>query len=635
MTLFATKIDTLADSLGVSALAVDRVWADVLREGAQKPAIAVGSGGSTITAHFLAACRRTLGFPGTHIVTPLEYVLSSETPLVEQTWFFSGSGENTDIIAAFDAGVAKRSSGIVVLTSRPNGTLARKARDVQFPVLVAPTGNHKDGFLSTHTLISAVTGLLLASEQVVKVSSLDFNAAERWVARVHEIASPERRDELAREFAATTQSSVLLLLHDPRLAAAAVTLETSLWEASLCAVQRVDFRNFAHGRHVWPAKHPDQVLVLALTGFETRPMWDEINRALPDTVRRYHLDFADCGRHQCAASIATALTVVEAIGRAVGVDPAQPGVDDGGRTLFQSASLTALAGELPAPVRSKAAAIYRFDAEDAGTGSPYGCYAAYVKFLSQAEIGGLALDYDGTLVPTEKRTDPICADLASLLNQRLEQGLKVGIATGRGESVLGQLRSAIESEHQPKIIIGYYNGAVLKSLADDPQMDRFPVDPCIAAVHQWLIDTAGIPEAKIRHSAVQLTLPRSAVPDTGEFGAALRGAGHTGVRLVQSGHSIDICPAAASKTRVIDAMQLAWNLEADAILCAGDSGAPSGNDFELLGRPLGVAIGELCGRPTVAWPLFGPDVSGPEAVYRLLLSMQPSAEAGRFKLKLA
>ena len=75
-----------------------------------------------------------------------------------------------------------------------------------------------------------------------------------------------------------------------RVMTTAIALETSAWEAGLCPVQRVDFRNFAHGRHVWAGRMPEKVLVLALTSSETRPMWAEIADRLPPGIRRLELD---------------------------------------------------------------------------------------------------------------------------------------------------------------------------------------------------------------------------------------------------------------------------------------------------------------------------------------------------------
>ena len=632
MTLFAEKIDSLAESVAATAAAVDPSWGQLLQNGSRRTAIAVGSGGSAITANFFAGCRRTLGYPATHIVTPLELVLSGKSTLDGPVWFFSGSGDNADIAAAFDYAASAPSRDLVVVTSRARGSLAVKAASIDVPVLLAPTASHKDGFLATHTLMSAITGLLLASEIVANKSSYGLQSANRLAESLRTLAHPERREKLTQTFKELTSETVLLLLHDPRLAAAAVAIETSAWEVSLCPVQRADFRNFSHGRHVLPAKRPNQVFALALTGFETRAMWQEIECHLDPSVRRFALDFADCGRHQNATSIATALTLVEAFGNVTGIDPANPGVGDGGRQLFQSTILTAIADQLSPPVRTKTAAIQRYDHADAARTSVSACHADYRSVVLQSDVCGLVVDYDGTLVPTDKRNDPVRQDLAALLNLRLDQGLKLAIATGRGASVVQNLRGAIEPRHRASVIVGYYNGAILRRLSEEPAIDLIEHHPDIEAVYTWLVASRHVVADTIRRSPVQLTLPRGAVSDVGAFTSALRSAGHSKVKIALSGHSIDVCLVSSRKTNVIDAMGAAWGLEATTILSAGDSGSPSGNDYELLGRQSAVAIGELCGRPSVGWPLFGPDVSGPEAVYRLLQALHPVPGTARFKL---
>lgn len=634
MMLFSSKIDTLVDSVTTAAQAAERSWGRAMLAGMDRTVTAVGSGGSAITANFFASCRRTLGYPSTSVLTPLEFVLASAAEVDGPIWFFSGSGDNADILAAFDHALNTEARELVVITSRSHGALARKAASLNVPVVVAPTATPKDGFLATHSLLAQITALLLAAEMTIHGSVVGLHAAARFATAVHAVVTNDMRERFTNAFAELTADMVVLVLHDPRLAAAAVALETSIWEAALCSVQRADFRNFAHGRHVLPGTHPSRVFVLALTGFETRSMWEEIDLRLTSSVRRFSLDFADCGRHQCATSIATSLALIEACGKAVGIDPANPGVDEGGRALFQSQSLRAIAEQWHAPVRTKAAAVRKFDHEEASFDSVSACHAAYLSAVLQSEIGGIVLDYDGTVVATERRTDPVRSDLAALLNMRVSQGLKLGIATGRGSSVVANLRAAIDARHHPDVIVGYYNGALLRRLSDEPALEREQQSADIEAVHSWLIKSKGIPEAALRKSPVQLTLLRSDVSDVIEFIADLKAAGHHGVQVAMSGHSIDICLVATRKTNVIHALAAAWELSPDAILSAGDSGAPFGNDYDLLGRSLAVGVGEVCGRPKVGWPLYGPDVLGPDALVRLLQDMQPLG-GNRFKVQSA
>jgi hypothetical protein len=92
------------------------------------------------------------------------------------------------------------------------------------------------------------------------------------------------------------RTDTLLVLDDPQLRAIGVLIETSMWETAICPVQRSDFRNFAHGRHVWLTQRPEHTWLLALTGRDGRPIWSPIDRLLPAEVRRTSFDFGGAGR---------------------------------------------------------------------------------------------------------------------------------------------------------------------------------------------------------------------------------------------------------------------------------------------------------------------------------------------------
>src|SRR3546814_8459591 len=102
---------------------------------------------------------------------------------------------------------------------------------------------------------------------------------------------------------------------------ATAIIETSLWEAAICTVQQTDFRNFAHGRHSWLHHRPHHTVVLALTGHDTAELWDQYQRLLPPEIRQITMDFGNCGRFQNAVGIMRGLVWIEAMGRAVGIDP--------------------------------------------------------------------------------------------------------------------------------------------------------------------------------------------------------------------------------------------------------------------------------------------------------------------------
>ncbi|MNL56392.1 hypothetical protein D3C87_1798830 [compost metagenome] len=57
------------------------------------------------------------------------------------------------------------------------------------------------------------------------------------------------------------------------------------------------------------------------------------------------------------------------------------------------------------------------------------------------------------------------------------------------------------------------------------------------------------------------------------------------------------------------------------ILCIGDSGAPHGNDFELLGHAHGISVRDVCHRQDVCWSMFDAVIDGPDALHTILRAL--------------
>jgi hydroxymethylpyrimidine pyrophosphatase-like HAD family hydrolase/D-arabinose 5-phosphate isomerase GutQ len=629
MSVFSEKLDQLqATVMRAAGQSVERLAMAMNETGGF--ATVVGSGGSAVTCAYLAACRRTLGQGPTWVTTPAEFVLTGETALGQPIWLLSGSGENSDILAAFERARAMSAPNVHVLTSRADSQLACRAAAAGASVHLADCGAEKDGFLATHTLAAALTALLGAAD--VAAAGTPSDPVARLASALASVLGAEARAQLHEAFVSLTPHDVLFVLYDPRLAPAAIALETSAWEAGLCPVQRVDFRNFAHGRHVWAGRWPEKVFVLALTSNETRPMWAEITDRLPPEIRRLELDGGGCGRLETAVSVFSALAVVEGMGAALGVDPARPGVSDFGRALFDSASLSDVVARLSPPLRAKRLAVHRYDAENAARDLAE-AHAQVRALWADAEVKGVVLDYDGTLVTTEDREAPLGQDLSDLLQERMAQGLRVAIATGRGGSAGERLREVLPPAIHGDILVGYYNGALLRALDIDIREEARTPAPAIAKALAWLGEVGTIPPDSVKNSFVQLTIPRAQAPDLAAFDAALRAAGHTDLRLVQSGHTVDICLASTCKTVVVNALAERWGFNERHILRVGDSGGPQGNDHALLASEMGISVGELCGRAFHGWPMFGATVTGPEAVLRLLKALRFQPE-GWFQIDL-
>jgi fructoselysine-6-P-deglycase FrlB-like protein/phosphoglycolate phosphatase-like HAD superfamily hydrolase len=626
MTVFSDKLDGLPATIKLAGSGDIDNLATALAAARRRVAYAVASGGSAIVAEYFAICRRSLQCAFTIVQTPMHFVLESDRLTNADVWLFSAGGDNPDILAALDAAVARGASTIHVVTTNPRARVRVAAE--HYPgtaVHVTSVADPKDGFLATHSLIATVTALLRAADKCLVDPAMPSVGTHFGVEAVRRL-SQTNRDELALRVSSFAPADTLVLLADPRLAPAAIAIETSAWEAALCPVQRTDHRNFAHGRHVWVAQRGKGTFILSLAGTETRAVWREMDALLPDSARRLSLDYANCGRLQCALAIVDSLVLVEALGRAVNVDPGSPGVGDFGRKIYQSRSLGTLATHLSPAVRHKQQAMLLRDNPLAAQVDVVHEHAKMLGRLANAVFRGLVLDYDGTIVSTEDRYNPPAPEIIAELRRLLRSNIAIGIATGRGGSAGERLRELLPVEDHPKIVVGYYNGGYVRSLDVDIRRQPAPRHPDLINAMAWLREHPEFfRQFAIKDSGVQVSIEICNLLNPDNFFASfsattlVRGGA---VRLTRSQHSYDVLPAATCKTAVVRAVAQRLGDEAAATLCVGDSGSCAGNDYALLGGTFGVSVCDVSDQPDVCWSFFGQSLTGPSALLRLLQALR-------------
>lgn len=633
--VFREKLDGLHLTVRGRNDAAIAAVATAMTDGAGLRAVAVGSGGSLASAHFLATCRRDVSPRPTQVETPLDFVLGTEDLSDAQVWLFTGRGDNPDILAAVEACRTRGAREVRLITSNPAAQALKEiAVAPNSTGHVFPVADEKDGFLSTHSLVATVAGLLLATDRAVD----PFGAGDRGGA--FEAALAERLRPVAGFFdrhaiEALDAEDALILLADPALRAAAVTIETSIWETALSPVQRTDLRNFAHGRHVWLARRGTRSLVLALTTDLTADIWSELSGAFPEVTRTAALHYGTGGRFAAAIAIVDALAVVGAIGDARGVDPGKPGAGPFAKAVYEGRGLVTTSSRLNAAVRHKIEARRRFDQPADLPEDLHAEYAIVMDRLAEAAFRAVVLDYDGTIVHTHDRFVLPSAGIVEQFVRLLEHGVRLGIATGRGGSAGERLREVIPARLMQNVVMGYYNGGYVQPLDIDIRDTPPPASDLMDRMREW-VDAIGLPPGA-RISPVQISIDFAALADPGLFMARLRNAPLVvagDIVLARSMHSVDIIPKTSSKLRVIEYIQQRLHVPDAAMLRVGDSGHPVGNDFDLLGKPFGLSVDQVCHRPDVCWSLFGANLRGPDALLRILQAAVPSADA-TFRLDIA
>ena len=632
MSLFTDKLESLPQTVALLSTFDASPLSNALSAGQGRPTIAIGSGGSAVAASYFARCRETVCDQPTIVQTPMEFVLGSRNLRDTDVWLFSAGADNPDIAAAVGAAGSRRAAAVHLVTRSPEGNACPIVLSMEDGGLhMVPVAQSKDGFLATHSLVGTVGALLLAFGEFGQGSS-GQELLELYDARVLEVLDSERIRVAQRQFESLANSDTLVILTDPAVESLALLIETSAWEAALCPVQRADIRNFAHGRHTWVQRYGSRTILLALTGAESSAAWSRIADLLPANQRQVRLNFGDCGRFQNAVAIVQGLVIVAAIGHALRIDPAKPGVGPFARDIYRSPELDHLSTALSAPVRQKRSALLCQDAPAYRDASVVEAGLAWFAQLTRTTVRGLVLDYDGTMVATEKRFKPPSPQLIDELARLIEADVQVAIATGRGGSSGEALRDVMPGPLLPTVVMGYYNGGYIRTLDVDIRDDPAPANLSVSRAFEWLKANSELFhqfEAKI--SGIQILVPKRSLACPETFAAELDrcppiASGE--IRATQSGHSVDLIPAFVTKTAVVDELARRIGGSAPGILRVGDSGAWQGNDFDLLDHPLGISVGEVSGRLDGCWSVFGNQLTGPTALVKLLQALLPDDHGG-------
>jgi fructoselysine-6-P-deglycase FrlB-like protein len=634
--VFSGKLDTLPATLDLLGRYDARTLVDGIAQGARRHSLAIGSGGSAVAAEYLARCRDSLGLGPTTVQTPMQAVLDQHDLAESDVWLFSAGGNNPDAAAASRAAVDRKARRLHLVTRNADGSAAGIVERGGGTVHVIPVAEPKDGYLATHSLISAVVAILLACDVVSRDPRKTVELLDAVTARLTDMRDHGIRASRIAGLATLGRTDTLIVIGDPLLKPMSVLLDTSIWETSLCHVQTTDFRNLAHGRHAWLHHRVDETLILALTGAETRATWTAIKRVLPDSLHIMEVDQGSCGRLDNAFAMIDGLGIIEAMGIVLAIDPGKPGIGEFGRLIYDDRSLADLAEAMPPHVRHKRASVARSDAHNPADDPLNLIGRDRLEALAKAEIGGAVFDYDGTIVTTAGRWSVPDKEIVDELIRLHRAGLKIGFATGRGGSAGEDLRKVLPVDILPSILIGYYNGGHLRTADANIDLDHPAADPAITETAVWLDGRGDLfHRCEFKHRQIQITVDMDKLRHPYRFPVDLEGCAPFAdgrVRVMGSGHSYDIVPTASCKTRVVEAIKAALPAGVE-VLCFGDSGSRPGNDHALLSHRFGVSVGDVCGAANGSWSLFGAGPVGPEALLRILRALLLSD--GRIRLDVA
>lgn len=610
-----------------------------LRRAAALPLVAIGSGGSFTTAAFTADCHQHFFQHFSKAITPLE--LMATIPEKEASYvILSAAGKNRDILAAFRHLVEAEPANIIVLCTTLESPLSGLAQDYPWVDLAEyglPTG--KDGFVATNSLFASC--LLLArafSEAAGTPVQLPLSFAELRP------TSASFEGKLQRTLSEVLSREHLLVIHDNPTRSAAVDIESKFSEAALGAVQICDLRSFAHGRHHWLAKRGDTTGILALHTSEFASLMRRTTRLLPASVPIADVSAEGDRIVGCIRAIVDVLHIAGLAGQIRGIDPGKPGVPSYGSRIYNLPAFSIRKRDTPGlTARAERWAIERKSRTTTEVLASRGLleywqerHRQFCSGLGEAKFGAVVFDYDGTLCDPVNRFDGIRNEVATALNQLLESGILIGIATGRGGSVREDLSRHLKQPLQADVLIGYHNGAEIAPLTDQSQPPEQPkLGVSLKQVWDLLAEDSRIQEfAALRPSAGQITVRPKRGAEEMIWPVVQHYAAISGVAVVRSSHSLDVIAPNVTKRDLVKAVeQRLASSSARAILTIGDQGQWPGNDYALLAAPHSLSVDRVSPDPDTCWNILPPGKRGAQGVLWYLSQIHHKKQHFVFKPK--
>ena len=590
---------------------VTRLARFLFAENKQIPLVCIGSGGSLSACHYAAQLYQQCNGVMAKAMSPLQLMYSGrEIIRGNKLLFLSASGKNKDILNAIKYGVKYNETGIMSLTLRKNNPTEELLQ--QYPKVqrwCEDIPSEKDGFLATNSLAATFTLLCKAAEgpefQVSRLNPLDFELTTRPLNL------------------GLSGIQNFIVLYGAAGEPVAWDIESKLTEAALGSALLSDYRNFGHGRHHWFDKRGENSCIIALVTPVERELAYKTIGCLPKSVPVIYIETELDGPLASIDMLLKAFRFVNDLGEARGIDPGKPGVPGYGRILYNLDYFKLTNRILPAEKTLDAAVRRKLGPAGMENTLLWTHYSEacqrFVKQLNKGKFTAVAFDYDGTLSAsdhTSRFTNRLCNEIRDALIPLLENGARIVVATGRGQSVGKSLKASFDSKYHPQIKVGYYNGAFLLPLGDEAKLEEWknmPFDSELQALSDEL--QKRLPKDYIKYElsprSQQLSIEEVQSASNAEVLYAtcreiIWDKQMKGIRVWRSSHSMDIVVYhEVSKLRVIE--------DQDHTLCIGDYGTVEGNDYEMLTSKFSLSVDRVSKNAESCWNIAPSGMKGLDA----------------------
>lgn len=583
---------------------------DAIAGASESSVIGVGSGGSFTVASLLCNLHETYTGRVSRSSTPLEIICNPTLASSSPVFLISAEGKNPDITEALERARHHSARPVHVLTNRSDSPLmagVSQLSDVNAHVFDL---DEKDGYLATNSLL--LDAVLVARAY----GELDGHA-DGLPAAIDDLTIGDQTisqwiDSAASFVEAATQRGAVVVTYSPLLYPIAADLESKLSEAALLHCQLADLRSFAHGRHLWLAERPQDIVILALIEPSLGELWRRMSELFPSEVPTFTMALSGALPRDLIAGLVGQMHLVQAIAEKMGKDPGRPDVPQFGRDLYyiDLPKIIPLPGtHVPAEEQSK------YDVLGARWPSPRKrsemskAREAFVSAITQQQFRAIVFDYDGTLCASQRKSAPPSAPIVNHIRRLVDAGVLVGIASGRGDSIQEQLATVLPEDVLSRLFLGLYNGGWIGSAIFPPEVPKGTVEflSHVTRITRKL-QSLGVPIERIKTThPYQVSIRfRDGLPTDQMWfvvADALRQAGLSTSSLFRSKHSVDVLAPGVGKSQLIAHMIQQEKVDPYQVLTMGDQGAWPGNDVSLLEHRFSLSVDLPSRRLDRGWKL--------------------------------
>lgn len=599
------------------------------------PLYIIGSGGSLTAAHLVKLLHEELG-SFARVITPYELLTMDASLRNSSILMITAGGRNPDILFSFKHAAKSEPKNLLAVCMRPNSPLKEIEKSYNFAKVIdfhIPSG--KDGFLATNSLVAFCMLFSRAYSEVMQQNTTLDTSITRDIEIFPDNFFMNHLKIL----------STFSVLYGKWSLPAAIDLESKFTEAALGNVQIADFRNFAHGRHHWLAERGEQSGIVAIYTPDEEKIVNKTLDLIPKEIPIFRITSDYSGSKGAIQLLIKNYYFTNLVASCHGVDPGCPTVPMFGRKIYRLNVNPIIPKEkIPTGMNHQEyVAIKRkvdfFTLKDQEILSLWvKSYRDFLKRIKLCKFGSIILDYDGTLSAKTDRELQLPPAICSALTRLLENGVIIGIATGRGKSVRMEMQKAIPSEFWNSVVIGYYNGADIGDLSDDARPDlRIKTDPIILKFEAALKQDPLLSKYSkwdCRPKQISIFLRRAHFRNTvkSTLTDLLSQPEFASLKFFESSHSIDVVTDGVSKKNLISFVRKKAESigRPKEILCIGDKGKIPGNDFELLQMPLSLSVDEVSNCFENCWNIAPEGYRGPQATQKYLESIKTHANYVKF-----